>query len=326
MSVRIASLAMVALTAGAGLMPAQQKKRIAIIDFDYGTVRSGVSALFGTDVDVGKGISDVLVEKILAGGKFSVIERRMLDKVLAEQNFSNSNRAHNATAAQIGKILGVEAIVVGSITQFGRDDKSQGVDGRGFGGLNKWGLGGVKRNESKAVVGISARLIDVNSGEILAAMTGQGDSERKGVALVGGGGSGGAGGVGGVDFRSTNFANTLIGEAVYEAVGSLATQLDSKATSLPTVVTQVDGLVADVSGNTLILNVGGSSGVKVGDRLGIYRKVREVKDPETGKVLRSIENHVGSITITEADSSSSVGTFSGGMAPKVGDRVKSLNQ
>ncbi len=324
MRLRAGILALVALTAGAGLLSAQQKKRIAIIDFDYGTVRSGVAALFGTDVDVGKGISDVLVEKLLAGGKYSVIERRMLDKVLAEQNFSNSNRAHNATAAQIGKLLGVEAIVVGSITQFGRDDKSQGVGGAGMGGLNKWGLGGVKRNESKAVVGISARLIDVNSGEILAAMTGQGASERKGVAVTGGGGSGAAGGLGGVDFRSTNFANTLIGEAVYQAVGSLAGQLDSKAASLPTVEVLVNGLVADVSGNTLILNVGTSGGVKVGDRLGIYRKVREVKDPETGKILRAIENHLGSVTITEADGSSSVGTFSGGMPPKVGDTVKTI--
>lgn len=307
-----------------GVLAAQQKKRIAIIDFDYGTVRSGVAALFGGDVDVGKGISDVLVEKLLHGGKYTVVERKMLDKVLAEQNFSNSNRAHNATAAQIGKLLGVDAIVVGSITQFGRDDRSQGVGGGGWGGLGKYGLGGVQAKQAKAVVGISARLIDVNTGEILAAMTGAGDSQRKGVGMTGGGGSGGAGGVGGLDFLSSNFANTIIGEATYKAVGAVADQLNQKAVSLPTVVVPVDGLVADVSGNTLILNVGTSGGVRVGEKLGIFRMVREVKDPATGKLLRRIENKLGEITITEADSSSAVGTFAGATTPKVGDTVKNL--
>ena len=293
------------------------------MDFDYGTVRSSVAAIFGGDADVGKGISDLLVEKLLAGGKFTVVERQALEKILAEQNFSNSNRAHNATAAQIGKVLGVDAMIVGSITQFGRDDKSKGVDGRAFGGLNKWGLGGVKQNEAKAVVSISARLIDTSTGEILAAMTGKGDSERKGISMDGGGGSGWAGGAGGVDFRSKNFADSILGEAVYEAVGSLSTQLDQKAASLPTHVQPVDGLVADVSGGTLILNVGSAAGVKVGDKLAISRKIREVKDPASGKVLRSIEEALGDVTITEVDASSSVGKFTGATLPKVGDTVKS---
>lgn len=33
-----------------------RKKRVAIIDFEYGTVRTAVAGLFGTDVDVGRGI------------------------------------------------------------------------------------------------------------------------------------------------------------------------------------------------------------------------------------------------------------------------------
>src|SRR5258705_7848463 len=38
-----------------------RKKRVAVFDFDYATVRSGIAALFGSDIDVGKGISDLLV-------------------------------------------------------------------------------------------------------------------------------------------------------------------------------------------------------------------------------------------------------------------------
>src|ERR1700688_3424461 len=105
--------------------PAQgRKKRIAIFDFDYATVRSNSQALFGTDIDIGKGISDLLVKNLVTNGTYSVIERKALDKILAEQNFSNSNRADPASAAQIGKLLGVDAIIVGSITEFGNETKN----------------------------------------------------------------------------------------------------------------------------------------------------------------------------------------------------------
>ncbi len=51
------------------------------------------------------------------------------------------------------------------------------------------------------------------------------------------------------------------------------------------------------------------------------RKVREVRDPATGKVLRSIEDAVGTVVITEVDETSATGKFRGAGAPKVGDTV-----
>ena len=63
------------------------------MNFDYATVQSGVAALFGANKDIGKGIADLLVDKLVQNGTYSVIERKQLDKILAEQNFSNSDRA-----------------------------------------------------------------------------------------------------------------------------------------------------------------------------------------------------------------------------------------
>ncbi len=301
---------------------AQQKKRVAVLDFEYGTVRSNVSAIFGTDRDIGKGISDLVVEKLVNSGKFSVIERNALDKVLAEQNFSNSDRADSNTAAKIGRILGVDAIITGSITQFGRDDKSSGVAGGAVDRIGgRFGLGGVKRNQAKAVVGISARMINTDTAEILAAAKGLGESKRSGTSLLGAGGGSIAGG-GAVDMRSANFANTIIGEAVNEAVAQLCGQLDQKAASLPVKAINIEGLVADATGGVLILNVGSRAGVKVGDRLSVRRKVREVRDPASGKILRSIEDKVGEVVITEVDEGSSVGAFTGSTPAKVGDTVR----
>jgi len=47
-----------------------------------------------------------------------------------------------------------------------------------------------------------------------------------------------------------------------------------------------------------------------------------VKDPTTGKPLRSIENALGQLTITSVDATSAVGTFSGTGPLKTGDTVK----
>jgi len=142
------TILMLALT-GSVLFAQTKKKRVAVIDFDYGTVSSWSTAYFGTNVDVGKGIADMLVTNLVKGGVYSVVERKMLDKILAEQNFSQSDRANNATAARLGKILGVDAIIVGSVTQFGRDDKSLGVSGGAFGGWgSKVGLGRLGKKES----------------------------------------------------------------------------------------------------------------------------------------------------------------------------------
>ena len=85
----------------------------------------------------------------------------------------------------------------------------------------------------------------------------------------------------------------------------------------------VSGLVADVTGNTLILNVGKKAGVHVGDTLEISRQVRVVKDPTTGKVIKSVNDKVGSATVTEIDDDSSTATLSGGGPAKVGDVAKS---
>jgi curli biogenesis system outer membrane secretion channel CsgG len=302
---------------------AQDKKLVAVLDFDYGTVRSAVQAYFGTDQDVGKGISLLLEQKLVQDAKYRVIDRNSMDKILKEQNFSNSDRVDATTAAKIGRILGVSAIITGSITQFGRDDKHIGLGGGGY-GLGKYGLGGIGKSDSKAVVNVTAKLIDINTAEILAVCTGSGESKRGGFKLGGGGGGWSGGGGGDLDMGSSNFAQSILGEAVNASVANLGQQLDDKADSLPTVKVVVAGLVADVESNTLILNVGTKNGVKVGDHLGVFHKGKEIRDPATNKVLRTINTRLGDVTITEADETSATGTFSGATPPKVGDVVETV--
>jgi curli biogenesis system outer membrane secretion channel CsgG len=298
------------------------KKRVAVMNFDYGTVRTTVQQIFGSDQDVGKGISDMLVEKLVNGGQYSVIERNALDKILKEQNFSNSDRADATTAAKIGAVLGVDAIIIGSITQFGRDDQHTNVGGGGY-GLGKFGLGGVGTSKAKAVVAVSARIINTSTAEIMVAVTGKGESTRSSTSLIGAGGGWTGGGGGGLDMGSSNFANTILGEAVRGAVDNTAEQLDANSSKVVATKMAVSGLVADVAGNTLILNVGKKAGVHMGDTLEISRQVRVIKDPTTGKVIKAVTDKIGSATVTEVDDDSSTATLSGGGPAKVGDVAKS---
>ncbi len=299
--------------------PAQGKKRVAVMDFDYATVQSGVAAIFGTNVDVGKGIADLMVVNLVKSGVYSVIERKALDKILEEQNFSNSDRADPASAARLARILGVDAIIIGSITQFGRDDKATNVGGGGLGG--RFGLGGLSKRESKAVVGIQARVVSTETAEILAVAEGKGESKRSGSSLLGGGGWAGAAAAGALDMSSSNFADSILGEAVHQAVDSVSRQLDRSADRLPTRTIKVEGLVADATDGILVLNVGSQGGVNVGDQLEVRRVSREIRDPATGKVLRRMTEKVGVVTITEVDETSSVGTFTGDTPAQVGDSV-----
>ncbi|HLO08055.1 MAG TPA: CsgG/HfaB family protein [Terriglobales bacterium] len=304
---------------------AARKKRIAIFDFDYATVHSNVAALFGQDIDVGKGISDLLVTYLVKDGSYSVIERKALDKIMAEQNFSNSDRANPNSAAKIGKLLGVDAIVVGSITQFGNETKNMNLGGAG-GALGGFGLGGFGHKKSKAIVSLTARMVDVDTGEILAVAEGHGESARESTSLLGGGGNWHGFGGGNADFGSSDFQSTIIGEAVKAAVEKTSTEVISDKDKLVARTVVVEGLVAAVDGGQIILNVGSKAGVKVGDQLNVERVTKEIKDPSTGKVIRRMATSVGVVKVTDVDDISSVATTVSGNGFKTGDAVKTVTQ
>jgi tetratricopeptide (TPR) repeat protein len=69
------------------------------------------------------------MEKVLMTGGitniYQVIERSKLDEIMREQNFQNGSRVDDNTAVQIGKILGVDAIIMGSLSFEVKDERRQ---------------------------------------------------------------------------------------------------------------------------------------------------------------------------------------------------------
>jgi TolB-like protein len=91
----------------AGKMPAKQKTTVAVVEF---------TDLQGNVTDFGRFLAEELVTRLGNLEKFKVIERQLLTKIIAEQKLSLTGVVDPASAKQLGKILGVDAIVSGTVT------------------------------------------------------------------------------------------------------------------------------------------------------------------------------------------------------------------
>ncbi|MBU3949204.1 MAG: CsgG/HfaB family protein [Proteobacteria bacterium] len=109
-----------------------RKTKIAVLDFQL----QGEG--FETK-DMGVIVAEWFITALVKAGRFEVIERGLLKKLLEEQKLSMTGVVDATTATQIGKFLGVKTIISGSVM------KLQGI------------------------IEINARIIDVETASIIAA-------------------------------------------------------------------------------------------------------------------------------------------------------------
>lgn len=189
------------------------RPQIAVLDFEFGAVEN-----WWGNYDIGKGVSDQLVDALVEDGTFRVIERKKLATILGEQDFAASGRADPSaqTMAKIGKVLGIKYILVGSITKFSTEKKNQGLRVKGI------GLGAGK---AKSECRLTGRIIDMTTGEIMVSAKGVGESSK------GGGFSFSKGGTG-VGQNSEEWRQSGLGDAQELATTDLIKQLVAKADRL----------------------------------------------------------------------------------------------
>ncbi len=89
----------------------EKKSKIAIMEFPD---------LHGNVSELGKFIPEELTTRLFLTRRFDVVERSLLNKVLEEQNLGMTGLVDVSSAARVGKMLGVEAIVTGTITDLGQ--------------------------------------------------------------------------------------------------------------------------------------------------------------------------------------------------------------
>ncbi|MBV8050532.1 MAG: hypothetical protein JOZ80_05050 [Acidobacteriaceae bacterium] len=294
------------------------KRRVAVFDFSNAAIQGGINSpyLQTNTADVGKAISELLVSKLVQDGKVSVIERSAIDKILSEQNLTNSDRADPVTAAKLGKLLGVDAIILGSITHYDYDEKMKGYIG---GGRRRRGTAPPQaKYDMTAKLQISARLVSSDTAEVLAVSEGVGETDRKNVIM---------------DVRDTSGKvmqavgpnNPALNEAMDKAVAQVATQLAPQVAKVPLHTPSIEGLVADASDSgKLVLNVGAQTGLKVGDHLQVLRAGKEIRDPNSGKLLMRDDTILGEAVVLSVTDISSIAQYKGAEPVQVRDLVKSL--
>jgi curli biogenesis system outer membrane secretion channel CsgG len=301
------------------------KKRVIVDEFDYSAVMTNVAAVFGTNQNIGKGIRAMLTDRLGQQQKVVIVERAKINSLMAEQDRNASNRVKQGSGAKIGRISGADALLTGDITIFGRDDKKKHASGGG--GLFGAGVGAIaaSRSSDKAVVAIAYRVVDAETSEVVATGEARGESIRKGSALGALGGAFGKGFAGAeFDMTSSNFAQTIIGEATQDCVNKLADILDTQVAGMKKEVRAVEATVADVSGSSIVITAGSNDGVNAGDVFEVLRSVREVKDPTTHEVLDRITEKTGELTVVSVRDKIATGAYTGSAA-QVGFIVRRKN-
>lgn len=176
-------------------MPAfAEKKRIAVVNFDnksgYGEWRLGQAA------------ADVMMTKLFKTKKFTLIERSQLDAVLNEQGLGQSGAISAATAAKVGKILGVSAVVIGTVSAFSIDRSS-----------GSFGVGSYGKTVAKCTIDV--RVVDTETAEILFMDTASSEASDKSVKVYG---------IGKDDSYNESFAEKTLRGAIDELGDKIATE------------------------------------------------------------------------------------------------------
>jgi len=264
---------LVAITLGTASVFGQRKQRVAVFTFENKS-RQGYHWWSGGSP--GDGMSDMLITELVKSGKYTVIERGQINKIMQEQNLGQTGRVTPQSAAQIGKLLGVELAIMGAVTEFG-------ISKGGTGGRIK-GLGHLGVKNQKATVAIDIRFVNTNTGEILLAENIRKEKSKSGLNIN----------TSKFRFNSRNaFDNSLAGKATRAAIEEI---MEKIATQLGDAVWE--GKVILAKAGVIYIKPGSNGGVKTGDVFNVFSKGEELIDPDTGISLGSEEVKIGKIQVT----------------------------
>ncbi|MBD3168055.1 MAG: hypothetical protein GF307_01135 [candidate division Zixibacteria bacterium] len=267
------------------------KRRIAVFSFDDKTD-------YGR-FNVGEGMADMLTTELVKSNQYVVIERQQIQQVMAEQNLGMTGAVTQQTAAQVGKLLGVEIAVFGAVTEFGQKKQETGGRIKGF------GLG-VSQNAAR--VACDVRLVDTETGQILAADNVVGEEKKAGLSID----------TKDFDFKDkSRFDKTQVGKATRKAVEQIISKIDAQLRARPW-----SGKIIKVSGPTIYINGGSNIGLLVGNVMDVYRPGEDLIDPDTGLNLGSEETKLGKVQIIEVQEKFSKAISKSGSGFDRGDIVR----
>lgn len=88
---------------------ADKKSSVAVLDFES----------MGTEDYLGKAVSEIMRTALVSNPNYRIVERAQINKAIAEQKFQKSGLIDDKSAVEIGKVLGADLIIVGSVVKIG---------------------------------------------------------------------------------------------------------------------------------------------------------------------------------------------------------------
>lgn len=246
------------------------KRKVAIARFSNET--SYAKGLFydKNNDPMGKQAVDILSTKLASSGKFILLERQDYQLIKDELNIAN-----NDTFQEIG----ADYLIIGSITEFGRKNVGESKV--------------FSRSKTQIVeAGISIRLIDVSTGQIIYSEESKGQAETSNKTTLGLG-------------KRTDYDSSLSDKAISAAISQLVENIINNCLNRPW---KSYFLSYDQDG--IIISGGKSQGIKLGDLFDVFTKGRKVKNPQTGMFIELPGKRVGQIRIDYSGGESSENEFS----------------
>jgi curli biogenesis system outer membrane secretion channel CsgG len=295
----LSGLTVFLLLLAAGGSPAfAGKPRLAVITFDT----QGIGPdWWDHKEDIEFELNALFVNELVKSGKFTVIERQRLDAIMQEQQLSLAGNVDPSSAVKAGKMLGVDLMLTGRITKFGF---------REVGGEGAFGLA-LSAKKKTLEGGISVRLINTTTGEILFADEALGEDSHFKITVATFGG--------GVDYDETMVDKVFrpgVEELCQKISGSSG---DMQSASGPVTIT---GKISKIAGGEIYLNVGSADGMTVGRTFTVYSVGEAIVDPDSGEKLGAEETESGRIEVTEVKEKFSKAKVVSGSGFKVGDMIR----
>lgn len=245
------------------------KRKVAIARFSNETTYAK-GAFYDRENDpLGKQALDILSAKLAASGKFILLERSDLSLINAEKELSGIS----------SQTVGADYLIIGSLTKYGRKNTGES----GFGSRTK---------RQTVEAGVSIRLVDVSSGQIIYSEEANGSAETETKTVLGIGGHAG-------------FDATLSDKAIEAAISQLVENVINNCMDRPW-----RSYFISVEGDSVLISGGKSQGLKKGDKFDVLLRGRTVKNPQTGMVMELPGKKVGSVTVVQTGGSDPINEWS----------------